>query len=91
MVELATVVGSAIVIIGGAAAIVVGYNRKLDKALKALKLFFELVQEYLNARTDGNFTDAEYMEIGKKTVEIVGVIDTDPTIPITLSKYTDTQ
>jgi len=91
MVELATVVVSGIAIIGAASAIVVGYNRKLDTAMKALKVFFEIVQEYLNARADGQFTDAEFAGIGKKVVEEVLIFDKDPSIPLTLNKYTDKQ
>lgn len=78
--EPITLIAAIITFVGGVGGAIVFYVPKASRYLAVLQVFLTLVQSYMKGSADHTWTDEEYLDLGKKSVELAKSIDLDEKI-----------
>lgn len=82
--DITAIIGAASAVIIAMTPIIVKYYTQSQRYLELVVTFLDMVNEYYKSKSDGNFTDEEYKEIGKKAVAFASKVHNDTTVPAEL-------
>lgn len=75
-----TIVTTIIAVIGIVATFVT--STKAKRYIRIIQRFLNIVSTVLKAKSDGSYTDEEFIAIGKATVEFTDNLNNDETLPV---------